>query len=148
MRPTRPTKPILLLAAAVSLGAGVALAASGDPERARILDGYAAQAKAQVPGFAGFSAERGRALYLGPHTGGKVADTPGCASCHTRDPAGTGRHYKTGRDILPMAVSANPKRFTDPAEVEKRFERDCVNVLGRACTAQEKGDFITFLSNQ
>ncbi|KAA0592378.1 mono/diheme cytochrome c family protein [Azospirillum lipoferum] len=139
-------KTILLLAATVAFGTGVALAASGDPERARILDGYAAQAKASD--FTGFSAERGRSLYLGPHAGGKVADTPACASCHTRDPVGTGRHYKTGRDILPMAVSANPKRFTDPAEVEKRFERDCVNVLGRACTAREKGDFITFLSNQ
>lgn len=139
-------KTIPILAAAVALGTGVALAASGDAERTRILDGYAAQAKA--PDFTGFSAERGQALYLGPHAGGKLADTPACASCHTRDPAGTGRHYKTGRDILPMAVSANPKRFTDPAEVEKRFERDCVNVLGRACTAREKGDFITFLSNR
>ncbi|WP_395455135.1 DUF1924 domain-containing protein [Azospirillum melinis] len=139
-------KTIFILAAAVALGAGVALAASSDAERARILDGYAAQAKA--PDFTGFSAERGQALYLGPHAGGTVADTPACASCHTRDPAGTGRHYKTGRDILPMAVSANPKRFTDPAEVEKRFGRDCVNVLGRACTAREKGDFITFLSNR
>ncbi|PWC36051.1 DUF1924 domain-containing protein [Azospirillum sp. TSO35-2] len=142
-------KPTLLLAAAlVALGAGVALAAAGDPERARILDGYAAQTKAQSPDFAGFSAASGRALYMGPHAGGKVAETPGCASCHTANPAGPGRHYKTGRDILPMAVSANPKRFTDPAEVEKRFERDCVNVLGRACTAREKGDFITFLANQ
>ncbi|WP_376960034.1 DUF1924 domain-containing protein [Azospirillum sp. A26] len=139
-------KTILLLAAAVAFGTGVALAASGDAERTRILDGYAAQAKA--PDFTGFSAERGQALYLGPHAGGTVAETPACASCHTRDPAATGRHYKTGRDILPMAVSANPKRFTDPAEVEKRFGRDCVNVLGRACTAREKGDFITFLSNR
>ncbi|MBK1837470.1 DUF1924 domain-containing protein [Azospirillum sp. YIM B02556] len=141
-------KPMIVLAAAAVLGTGVALAASGDPERARILDGYAAQAKAQLPAFAGFSAERGQALFLGPHAGGKLAETPACASCHTRDPAATGRHYKTGRDIPPMAVSANPKRFTDPAEVEKRFERDCVNVLGRACTAREKGDFITFLSNR
>lgn len=35
-----------------------------------------------------------------------------------------------------------------PAEVEKRFERDGVNVLGRACTARETGDVITFLVNQ
>ena len=47
-----------------------------------------------------------------------------------------------------MALSANPARFTDPAEVEKRFSRDCPNVLGRACTAEEKGDYITFLSGQ
>ena len=89
----------------------------------------------------------GRVLYLGPHAGGKP-ETNACAVCHTTNPAAQGRHYKTSRDILPMAVSANPKRFTDAADVEKRFERDCPNVLGRACTAQEKGDFITFLANQ
>ncbi len=141
-------RPILVLAVAAVIGTGAALAATADPNRTRILDGYAAQAKGQAPDFAGFSAERGRALYLGPHRGGKVAETPACASCHTENPAGPGRHYKTGREIQPMAVSANPKRFTDPPEVEKRFERDCINVLGRACTAREKGDFITFLANQ
>lgn len=135
----------LILATAGALAAGSALAA-GDP-RAALLDMLAAQAARETPGFAGFSAERGRALYLGPHTGGK-ADTNACAVCHTPDPTATGRHNKTGRDILPMAVSVNPKRFTDPAEVEKRFDRDCPNVLGRACTAREKGDFIAYLSAQ
>ena len=47
-----------------------------------------------------------------------------------------------------MAVSSNPGRFTDPVQVEKRFDRDCPNVLGRACTAEEKGDFITYLKEQ
>jgi hypothetical protein len=47
-----------------------------------------------------------------------------------------------------MAVSTNPVRFTDAKDVEKRFGRDCKNVLGRACTAREKGDFITFLASQ
>lgn len=135
----------LILAAAGVLAAGSAFAAGGP--RPALLDLLAAQAAKETPGFAGFSAERGRALYLGPHTGGK-AETNACAACHTPNPTATGRHYKTGRDIPPMAVSANPKRFTDPTEVEKRFERDCPNVLGRTCTAQEKGDFITYLSAQ
>ncbi|MBB3267114.1 cytochrome c peroxidase [Azospirillum sp. OGB3] len=126
---------------------GGAIAATANPARTALLDGYAAQAKAQSPAFAGFSAERGRALYLGPHSGGKP-ETNACAACHTPDPAAQGRHQRTGRGIEPMAVSANPKRFTDPAEVEKRFDRDCPNVLGRACTAQEKGDFITYLAGQ
>jgi hypothetical protein len=47
-----------------------------------------------------------------------------------------------------MAVSSNPARFTDPAQVEKRFDRDYPNVLGRVCTAEEKGDFITYLKGQ
>lgn len=138
----------LVLTTAAAIAAGTAVAASADPNRTKILDGYAADARNADAGFTGFSAGRGRALYLGPHSGGKVAETPACASCHTQNPAVTGRHHKTGRDIPPMAVSANPKRFTDLAEVEKRFERDCSNVLGRACTAREKGDFITFLTSQ
>jgi mono/diheme cytochrome c family protein len=141
-------RQILILAAVAAISTGAVLAATADPNRTKILDGYAAQTKAQSPDFSGFSADRGRALYLGPHSGGKVAKTPACATCHTQNPAGPGRHYRTGRAIEPMAVSANPKRFTDPAEVEKRFERDCVNVLGRACTAREKCDFITFLASQ
>lgn len=135
------------LTMAAALAAGSALAAAESPIRMKILADYAAQAKTAEPGFSGFSAERGRALYLGPHTGGK-AETNACAACHTPNPAAVGRHYKTGREIPPMAVSATPKRFTDPAEVEKRFERDCPNVLGRACTAREKGDFITYLAGQ
>lgn len=135
----------LIAALVAALAAGTALAASNP--RAALLDALAIQAAKETPGFAGFSAERGRALYLGPHAGGK-AETNACAACHTPNPAATGRHHKTGRDIPPLAVSANPKRFTDPAEVEKRFERDCPNVLGRACTAREKGDFITYLSGQ
>lgn len=142
-----PRRAALLTAALFTAvpPAGSALAA--DPARSAILDGYAAQAAKESPGFAGFSAERGRALYLGPHQGGKP-DMPACAACHTPDPAATGRHVKTGRDVPPMAVSATLKRFTDAAEVEKRFTRDCDNVLGRACTAREKGDFITFLSGK
>lgn len=132
--------------AGAALGSRSALAAANDPARAGLLNGYAAQAKAQNPSFTGFSAERGRALYLGPHSGGNT-DTPACAACHTATPTATGRHVKTGRSIEPMATSANPSRFTDPAQVEKRFDRDCPNVLGRACTALEKGDFITFLNS-
>ena len=45
-----------------------------------------------------------------------------------------------------MAVSVTPERFTDAAKVEKWFGRNCNTVLGRECTALEKGDFITYLS--
>lgn len=134
----------VLPAAVLALGLGAAV---GAPARDKILETYAAQARQAAPGFAGFSADRGRALYMGPHAGGKP-ETNACAACHTANPAAAGRHYRSGRAIEPMAVSANPSRFTDMAEVEKRFERDCKNVLGRPCTPQEKGDFITFLSTR
>lgn len=138
----------LILASTLACAAGVALAAAaGDPRREQILAGYAAAAKAADPGFAGFSAERGHRLYLGPHPGGKP-ETNACAACHTPDPTAAGRHVRTGRSIEPMAVSANPARFTDAEEVEKRFGRDCKNVLGRSCTPLEKGDFITFLAGR
>lgn len=136
----------IILGLAVALGAGAAFAAT-NAGRDAILAGYAAQARAENPSFISFSADRGRALYLGPHVGGKP-ETNACAVCHTADPKGEGRHASTGRGIKPMAVSSNPARFTDAADVEKRFSRDCPNVLGRTCTAQEKGDFITFLSGQ
>lgn len=130
-----------------ALTMALAVGAWAASDRDRILEGYATQAKAEKLDFDGFAVERGRALYMGPHTGGNP-QTNACAVCHTVNPAGPGRHYKTGRAIEPMAVSANPARFTDAAEVEKRFARDCKGVMGRACTAQEKGDFITFLSKQ
>ena len=47
-----------------------------------------------------------------------------------------------------MAVSANPKRYTNKADVEKWFKRNCKQVLGRECTPAEKGDFITFMMSQ
>lgn len=129
----------------LAVGTAAFAAGTGDPARDAILAGYAAAATAKDPAFAGFSPQRGEALYLGPHTGGR-GEADACAACHTPDPRQPGRHVKTGRAIEPMAVSANPARFTDAHDVEKRFARDCPNVLGRPCTAAEKGDFITFLA--
>ncbi len=73
---------------------------------------------------------------------------PACATCHTPDPTRVGKHIKTGREIEPMATRITADRFSDPAKVETRFSRDCPNVLGRECTAKEKGDFIFYLTNQ
>jgi len=104
-----------------------------------ILDGYRAAARQESATFTDFSAARGENLYREKR--GDVA----CASCHGASPAGPGKHTTTGKDILPMAPVANPERFTDAAKVEKWFRRNCNDVLKRACTAQEKGDFITYL---
>ena len=48
----------------------------------------------------------------------------------------------TGEPIDPMSA---PGRFTDPAKVEKWFKRNCSDVLGRECTALEKGDSLAYL---
>ena len=37
------------------------------------------------------------------------------------------------------------ERFTRPDKVEKWFRRNCNDVLGRACTASEKGDVLAYL---
>jgi hypothetical protein len=51
----------------------------------------------------------------------------------------------TGKAIEPLAPAANPKRFTNPAKVEKWFRRNCNDVLDRACTTQERGDVLAWL---
>lgn len=137
------TQPMFLpVLAALTLATGAAGAA--DPRDA-LLARYAAEARQADPNFQGFDAARGRALYFGPHAGGRNPQLGACAACHTKDPRQTGQHVESKRSIDPMAASANPARFTKDTKVEKRFTRDCPDVIGRACTAQEKGDFITYL---
>jgi len=68
-----------------------------------------------------------------------------CASCHTANPKQAGQ-TRVGKRIEPLAPAANPERFTDAAQVEKWFRRNCMDVLQRECSAQEKGDFIAWLS--
>jgi hypothetical protein len=121
------------------VGTGIALAAT--PQQ--LLADYAAQAKRDAPAFAGFSAARGADLYRGEHARAD-GTTASCSGCHTADPRATGRS-RANKDIAPLAPAANPRRFTDAAQAEKWFGRNCTDVLGRACTAQEKGDFISYL---
>jgi hypothetical protein len=130
------TISILLAASVISTFAF----AAANPARQAILDGYAKEA-----GVTAFSAERGRALFEATHGGGKP-DTPSCTTCHGVNPRSAGQ-TRAGKAIDPMAVSRNPKRFTDPSFVEKWFTRNCDGVLGRPCTATEKGDIIAYLSS-
>lgn len=104
-----------------------------------VQDSYRAAAKQENPAFKDFSATAGRKLYSS-----KVGDLA-CASCHTDSPLAAGKHVKTNKEILPLAPAANPKRFSDFANVEKWFKRNCNDVLKRACTAQEKGDFMAYV---
>jgi len=126
----------------LALGVGAAGAADLAAARAAILAGIGAEAKAADPAFAGFSAQRGQALFASKNTSGKP-ETPSCTTCHTVDPTQMGQ-TRAGKEIDPMAVSKTPDRFTDPDKVEKWFGRNCNSVLGRACTPLEKGDVLTF----
>lgn len=88
------------------------------------------------------SVERGRQLYHG-RFGGPRADS--CATCHTANPRDAGAHVRTHKRIEPLSPAVNPHRFTDRAQVEKWFRRNCNEVLNRACTAQEKADFTAYV---
>jgi len=129
-------------AVATILAAGLA---SAEP-RDDILARYAAQARQSGAAFAGFSVPRGEAFHMKSFAGGKP-DTTSCTSCHGADPRRPGR-TPAGKVIDPAAVSASPQRYTDFAKVEKWFRRNCNEVLGRECTAQEKGDWLTFMSQR
>lgn len=134
------SKTMLMLAMATPL---LLAAQTG---KADMLADYSAQARTADPAFAGFDAERGRAFYLAAPATGKP-ETPSCTSCHTPEPKKPGQ-TRAGKVIDPMAKSVTPDRYTDPEKVEKWFRRNCNSVLGRECTLQEKGDFITFMLAQ
>lgn len=126
-------------ALALALAGSSAFAAA--PED--VLKDYAAAARNENPAFKAFSAQRGEALYHAERAhsnGGKVS----CATCHTGNPREPGQ-TRAHKRIEPMAPSANPQRLADPAKIEKWFSRNCQDVLERACSAQEKGDFIAYL---
>ncbi|HOY70869.1 MAG TPA: DUF1924 domain-containing protein [Methylotenera sp.] len=108
-----------------------------------LIKQYESQAKQENTTFTSFSAERGAAFFKTErvHSDGKKVS---CATCHTADPRNQGK-TRANKVIEPMAVVANPKRFTDAAKVEKWFGRNCKDVLERACSAQEKGDYIQYL---
>ncbi len=89
------------------------------------------------------SAARGEKFFFAKraHSNG---ETVSCTTCHTDNPKATGK-TRANKAIEPIAPIANKERFTDPAKVEKWFKRNCKDVLERACTEQEKADFIAFM---
>lgn len=89
------------------------------------------------------SVARGEQLYRGKFKSGKTADS--CTACHTDNPKAVGQHVKTFKSIDPLAPVAQKDRFTDPDKVEKWFKRNCQEVLDRACTPQEKADFVAYM---
>jgi Domain of unknown function (DUF1924) len=88
----------------------------------------------------GFSAQRGEAFFN--YTHGREWS---CSSCHTSNPLAAGKHATTGKPIAPLAPAANPERFRDSGVVDKWFRRNCNDILGRPCTANEKGDVLQYL---
>ncbi len=139
-------------------------AAAATPEE--LLARYEREARAEAPAFHGFSAEEGRAFYLGKHPVPVIGEV-GCVSCHLQDPRRSVMRHRTKipcrachviddaehvdpvnakkREINAFAPVANPRSFTDPEIVEKWFRLNCNYVLKRTCTAVEKGNLLAWL---
>ena len=131
-------RKLAVLAAIAALAGATAVMAG---PRDDILAGYAAEA-----GRDGVRCRRRQgAVHRNAYRRASRRRRP-CTTCHTGNLTGPGK-TRAGKVIEPMAVSANPQRFTDPAKVEKWFGRNCRSVLGRECSAKEKGDVITWLSS-
>lgn len=136
MRKLSSTLVILLSSLSLSAQADVATAQ-------KLADKYAAIAQHIDPQSPGLSAEEGQAFFTRELTikGKQVA----CASCHTSNPADNGKHIVTGKPIRPLSPVTNDKRFSSMEKVEKNFTKHCNDIIGRDCTAQEKGNFIAYL---
>jgi hypothetical protein len=106
------------------------------------------QARYRSQGAAVFDTAAGAALWRQEFTDAKTGQRRSCTLCHTDQLGEPGEHARTGKPIEPMAPSVNPQRLTDQAKIEKWFKRNCKWTLGRECTAQEKGDLLSFLSSQ
>lgn len=95
----------------------------------------------------GYEAQSGRAS---PARGEQFFNTKhgkewSCATCHESPPNHDTKHVVTGKVIKPLSPNANSDRFIDQAKVEKWFKRNCGDVLGGECTAQEKADVLAWL---
>lgn len=92
-----------------------------------------------------FSAERGKALW---HKNGlnKQGMQRRCTSCHGGNLKISGKHYRSGKVIQPMAPSVNAKRFIKVKKIKKWLKRNCKWTFGKECSVQEKGDLLTYLS--
>ncbi|MEJ2592211.1 MAG: DUF1924 domain-containing protein [Candidatus Thiodiazotropha sp.] len=99
-------------------------------------------------GAADFSAVQGETRWKQSNVDPKNGQSRSCSDCHTANLKQVGKHAKTGKKIDPMAPSVNPQRLTDAAKIEKWFKRNCNWTLGRACTPQEKGDYLLYLRQQ
>lgn len=102
----------------------------------------------QAEGAGPFDAARGEAMWTRDYTHAKADKPRSCASCHTDNLKADGKHARTGKPIEPLARSVNAKRLSDVREIEKWFGRNCKWTMGRECTAQEKGDFLSYMSQQ
>lgn len=122
------------LTLAVVLAAAFTPAVAADTPES-LLAGYVKQAGAPA------SPERGEKFFNTNF--GK--DYNGCAQCHGAVPTKDGKDLLMDKKIGPLAPAFNKHRFTERAKVEMAFQMNCRDVVGRACTAAEKADVLSWL---
>ena len=110
-----------------------------------VADGL--QAAYRSGGAGPFSATAGADAWQRQVPAGNGEPARSCVTCHGADPSARGRHARTGKLIEPLAPAANPTRLVDAETIEKWFRRNCEWTWGRACTPQEKGDFLSYLDS-
>ena len=128
----------LLIGAFVASSVGLAEAGPVDD----LLKQYTQQ------GAGNFSEQAGEQFWNRPFVNAEKGDTRRCSLCHTTNLQATGKHATTGKAILPMAPSVNPKRLSDERDIEKWLARNCKWTVGRECTPQEKGDVLVMISKR
>lgn len=103
------------------------------------------QAKAEDKQFKDFDAKKGKEIFFAKKTvnGEQIS----CATCHTQLLTNNGKNVKTNKSIEPLAPSVNHQRLTSKKEMQKWLRRNFNDVYQREGTAKEKGDVLTFISN-
>ena len=111
------------------------------------LDSLKQEVLKENSSFKGFDYKRGEEIFLSKHVG-KKGELISCASCHGTDLNKASENHFTGKTIDALSPKANPKRFTDRAEIEKWLKRNFNDVYNREGTALEKGDVVTYIINK
>ena len=106
------------------------------------------QASYRASGAGAFSAKMGKQLWAKEVVSAKDGHARSCATCHSRKLRSSGKHAKTGKAIEPLSPAVNAERLTSAKKIRKWFKRNCKWTWGRECTAQEKGDFLSFIQSQ
>lgn len=110
-----------------------------------VLSIYKTDMRKMNVNFQDFSEIEGKKLFYLERVN-KSGEKVSCTVCHTKDPKGVGQ-TRAGKRIKPLAPVVNPERFTDLAQVEKWFRRNCKDVLERECSLEEKGNFIKYMNS-
>ena len=101
----------------------------------------------QSQGASLFNADQGK-LFWNKKSTARTGESRSCSTCHTSNVKQYGKHATTGKEIKPLAPSVIGKRLTNPKKISKWFRRNCSWVLGRECSAQEKGNVLMYLKDQ